>query len=157
MKEPNYPENEDVRISTLRSLNILDSLPEERFDRLTRLAKRLFGISFAMVNLVDVHRIWSKSSHGIQVTESPRETSFCGHTILGDDILVIPDALFDRRFCDNPFVTGDPKVRFYAGVPLVVANGSRVGTLCLIDPDHAFSVMKTKIYYATLAKLQSRN
>jgi diguanylate cyclase (GGDEF)-like protein len=86
-----------------------------------------------MVNLIDVNRIWTKSSQGIEVTEFPRETFFCGHTVLNDDILVIPDALSDRRFCDNPFVTGDPNVRFYAGVPLVVANGSKVGTLCLVD------------------------
>jgi diguanylate cyclase (GGDEF)-like protein len=135
MKSPNYPENEDVRISTLRSLNILDTNPEERFDRLTRLAKRLFGVSIAMVNLVDINRLWVKSVQGLEVTESPRDTSFCGHAILGDDILVIPDTLSDRRFCDNPFVTGDPKVRFYAGIPLIVTNGSRVGTLCLIDRD----------------------
>lgn len=133
MQAPEKPENEDIRIVALHSLNILDTDPEERFDRLTRLAKRLFGISFAMVNLIDINRIWTKSSQGIEIIESPRETSFCGHTVLGDDILVIPDALSDQRFCDNPFVIGDPKVRFYAGVPLVVTNGSKVGTLCLVD------------------------
>ncbi len=133
MKAPDYPENEDVRINTLRSLNILDTKPEERFDRLTRLAKRLFGVSIAMVNLVDIDRLWVKSVQGLEVTESPRETSFCGHAILGNDILVVSDALSDRRFCDNPFVIGDPNVRFYAGVPIVVPNGSKVGTLCLVD------------------------
>jgi diguanylate cyclase (GGDEF)-like protein len=133
MKAPDYPENEDVRINTLRSLNILDTKPEERFDRLTRLAKRLFGVSIAMVNLVDIDRLCVKSVQGLEVTESPRETSFCGHAILGNDILVVSDALSDQRFCDNPFVIGDPNVRFYAGVPIVVTNGSKVGTLCLVD------------------------
>jgi len=133
MQVPEKPENEDFRITTLHLLNILDTVSEERFDRLTRLAKRLFGISFAMINLVDVNRVWTKSSQGIEITEVLREQSFCGHTVLSDDILIVPDASSDQRFCDNPFVTGDPKVRFYAGVPLVVANGSKVGTLCLID------------------------
>ena len=137
MKVPDYPENEEIRISSLRSLNILDTQPEERFDRLTRLAKRLFGVSFAMVNMVDMNRLWCKSSQGIDLEtfEYSRATSFCGHAILGDDIFVIPDALMDQRFLDNPFVLGDPKVRFYAGIPLVIANGCKVGTLCLVDRD----------------------
>ncbi len=133
MKAPNYPENEAIRVRTLQSLHLLDSQPEERFDRLTRLAKRLFGISIAMVNFVDVDRLWSKSSQGIEWAEIPRETSFCGHVILDDDIFIVPDTLSDERFSDNPYVIGDPKIRFYAGVALVVANGSKVGTLCLID------------------------
>jgi diguanylate cyclase (GGDEF)-like protein len=135
MKEPNYPENEDVRISTLRSLNILDTNPEERFDRLTRLAKRLFGVPIALVSLIDVNRQWFKSQQGLVLSESLRSTSFCGHAILGDDILIVSDALLDERFYDNPMVTDDPRIRFYAGVPLVVHNGSKVGTLCLIDRD----------------------
>ena len=140
MKAPHYPENEAVRIRTLQSLHLLDSHPEERFDRLTRLAKRLFGISIAMVNFVDVDRLWSKSSQGIELPEISREKSFCGHAILGDDIFIVPDTLSDERFSDNPYVTGDPKIRFYAGVSLVVANGSKVGTLCLIDQNpHSLS------------------
>jgi GAF domain-containing protein len=135
MKEPNYPENEDVRISTLRSLNILDTNPEERFDRLTRLAKRLFGVPIALISLIDVNRQWFKSQQGLVLSESPRSTSFCGHAILGDDILIVSDALLDERFYDNPMVTDDPQIRFYAGVPLFVHNGSKVGTLCLIDRD----------------------
>jgi diguanylate cyclase (GGDEF)-like protein len=133
MKAPDYPENEDIRIDILRSLNILDTEPDERFDRLTRLAKRLFDVSIVMVNIVDRYRVWSKSTHGIASHESSRETSFCGHTVLGDDILVIPDASKDQRFEDNPFVIGTPNVRFYAGFPLTVANGCKVGTLCLVD------------------------
>ncbi|ELS31194.1 MULTISPECIES: sensor domain-containing diguanylate cyclase [Pseudanabaena] len=133
MKAPDYPDNEDVRIDALRSLNILDTKSEERFDRLTRLAKRLFGVSIVMVNFVDINRLWVKSVQGVEISESPRDTSFCGHAILGNDILIVSDALSDRRFYDNPFVIGDPKVRFYAGLPIVVPNGSKVGTLCLVD------------------------
>jgi len=133
MQEPNYPQNESIRIDTLRSLNILDTPSEERFDRLTRLAKRLFAVPIALVSLIDVNRQWFKSCIGLEVTETARNISFCGHAILENDILMIPDATLDERFYDNPLVTDEPKIRFYAGVPLVVANGSKVGTLCLID------------------------
>jgi diguanylate cyclase (GGDEF)-like protein len=133
MKVPAYPENESTRINTLRSLNILDTSPEERFDRLTRLAKRLFGVPIALVSLVDADRQWFKSCQGLEVSETPRKTSLCGHAILGDDILMISDATQDERFHDNPMVTGDPAIRFYAGIPLMVPNRSKLGTLCLID------------------------
>ncbi len=133
MQEPHYPENEFIRIATLRSLNILDTPSEERFDRLTRLAKRLFSVPIALVSLIDVNRQWFKSCIGLEVKETARNISFCGHAILGNDILMIPDATLDERFYDNPLVTDEPRIRFYAGVPLVVANGSKVGTLCLID------------------------
>ncbi|NMF57947.1 sensor domain-containing diguanylate cyclase [Pseudanabaena yagii] len=133
MQEPNYPQNESIRIDTLRSLNILDTPSEERFDRLTRLAKRLFAVPIALVSLIDVNRQWFKSCIGLEVKETARNISFCGHAILENDILMIPDATLDERFYDNPLVTDEPRIRFYAGVPLVVANGSKVGTLCLID------------------------
>jgi len=89
MKAPNYPENEAVRISTVRSLNILDTPAEERFDRLTRLAKRLFSVPIALISLVDANCLWFKSSQGLESTESARNTSFCGHTILGNEILIM--------------------------------------------------------------------
>jgi len=130
---PTKPADEATRIDTLRSLNILDTSPEERFDRLTRLAKRLFGVPIALVSLVDENRQWFKSCVGLTVSETPRDISFCGHAILGDELLLVPDALSDERFHDNPLVTGDPNVRFYAGYPLKVPNGSKLGTLCLID------------------------
>lgn len=133
MKTPDLPPDESQRVATLRALNVLDTSPEERFDRLTRLAKRLFGVPIALVSLVDSDRQWFKSCVGLDVTETPRNISFCGHAILHDDILTVPDTLSDPRFCDNPLVTGDPGIRFYAGCPLQVANGSRLGTLCLID------------------------
>ena len=133
MRSPAKPKDEQARLDTLRSLNILDSPPEERFDRLTRLARRLFGVPIALVSLVDEDRQWFKSAMGLQLKETPREISFCSHAILGDDIFTVPDATLDERFRDNPLVTNDPKIRFYAGCPLTAANGHKLGTLCLID------------------------
>ena len=133
MQVPSKPADEAERISTLRALNILDTSPEERFDRLTRLAKRLFGVPIALVSLVDEDRQWFKSRQGLSASETPRDVSFCGHAILGSDVFLIPDAAQDPRFHDNPLVTDAPFVRFYAGCPLTVPNGSRLGTLCLID------------------------
>ncbi len=133
MTPPSIPANEQLRLDTLRALNILDTSAEERFDRLTRLARRLFGVPIALVSLVDANRQWFKSCIGLSSTESPREVSFCGHAILDDGILLVPDALLDERFHDNPLVVDEPGIRFYAGCPLSVANGSKLGTLCLID------------------------
>lgn len=133
MLAPALPPDEATRVAALRSLNILDTSAEERFDRLTRLAKRLFGVPIALVSLIDADRQWFKSCFGLNMPETSRDISFCGHAILDDDILMIPDALLDERFFDNPLVTGDPCIRFYAGHPLRVPNGSKLGTLCLID------------------------
>jgi diguanylate cyclase (GGDEF)-like protein len=133
MKAPEKPLDEATRLDTLRALNILDSSPEERFDRLTRLAKRLFGVPIALVSLVDEDRQWFKSCQGLAASETPRDISFCGHAILGEDIFLIPDAALDERFHDNPLVKGEPHIRFYAGCPLRVPNGSTLGTLCIID------------------------
>ena len=133
MQEPKQPVDEAQRLEALRALSILDTLPEERFDRLTRLAKRLFGVPIALVSLVDDHRQWFKSRQGLEASETPRDISFCGHAVLGDDIFLVPDASKDDRFFDNPLVTDDPHIRFYAGCPLTLPGGSRPGTLCLID------------------------
>jgi diguanylate cyclase (GGDEF)-like protein len=133
MIPPAIPMNEASRLDTLRALKILDTSPEERFDRLTRLAKRLFGVPIALISLVDADRQWFKSCQGLDASETSRDVSFCGHAILGEDVLMVPDALQDERFHDNPLVTGDPRIRFYAGCPLRVPNGSKLGTLCLID------------------------
>ena len=133
MKAPDTPPEEESRLKTLVSLNILDTPPEERFDRLTRMAKRMFGVPIALVSLVDENRQWFKSCVGLDVTETPRDISFCGHAILGSDIFVIPDATKDERFADNPLVVNEPNIRFYAGCPLRSLNGSKMGTLCIID------------------------
>jgi diguanylate cyclase (GGDEF)-like protein len=129
MKTPDFPANEKERLKTLRSIDILDTDPEERFDRLTRMAKRVFGVSIALVSMVDENRQWFKSRAGLDASETGRDISFCGHAILGSDVFVIED----ERFADNPLVTGPPNIRFYAGVPLRYLNGSKLGTLCIID------------------------
>lgn len=133
MQIPDKPCDEDSRVDTLHALNILDTLPEERFDRLTRLAKRMFSVPIALVSLVDEDRQWFKSRQGLNVSQTPRDISFCGHAILADDIFLIADTKADARFRDNPLVVDEPNIRFYAGCPLKAANGSRLGTLCLID------------------------
>ncbi len=133
MIKPEFPPNEETRLETLRALKLLDSEPEERFDRLTRLAKRMFGVPISLVSIVDLNRQWFKSRQGLDATETPRDISFCGHAILGDDIFIIPDTHLDDRFCDNPLVMESPNIRFYAGAPLKVINGSTLGTLCIID------------------------
>lgn len=127
------PDDEAQRIAALRSLKVIDTAPEERFDRLTRLAKRLFDVPITLVSLVDENRQWFKSCVGIRARETPRDVSFCAHAILTDDILVVPDARLDVRFHDNPLVTGDPGIRFYAGYPLRLPNNAKLGTLCLMD------------------------
>lgn len=133
MQSPDTPQDETTRLRTLRHLGVLDTPAEERFDRLTRLAKRLFDVPIALVSLVDENRQWFKSKDGLGVDETSREVSFCGHAILGDDILLVPDAVRDQRFADNPLVLDDPNIRFYAGCPLVHVDGSKLGTLCIID------------------------
>lgn len=133
MQVPAKPADEATRLAALRALKILDTANEERFDRLTRLARRLFGVPTALVSLVDEHRQWFKSRDGLDAPETPRDISFCGHAILGDDVFLVPDAALDERFHDNPLVTDDPHIRFYAGCPLTVGSGSRLGTLCIID------------------------
>jgi len=130
---PPRPADESARLQALHALGILDSPPDERFDTLTRLATRLFGVPIAAVSLIDEHRQWFKSCAGLPVRETPREVSFCGHAILGAEILVVEDARLDARFADNPLVLGPPHIRFYAGSPLVGPDGSRLGTLCVID------------------------
>jgi len=139
MKVPDLPLDENLRLTTLRSLGVLDTPEEDRFDRLTRMAKRMFRVPIALVSLVDENRQWFKSCDGLQVRETPRDISFCGHAILGEDIFVIPDSLADPRFADNPIAVGAPHVRFYAGCPLRAPNGCKIGTLCVIDhAPHAF-------------------
>lgn len=133
MLKPRIPDNEHERMETLRALELLDTVPEERFDRVTRLARRLFDVPIVLVSIVDTDRQWFKSKQGLDATETSREISFCGHSILGDEAFVIPDASLDQRFSDNPLVTDDPRIRFYAGQPLSAPNGCRLGTLCLID------------------------
>ncbi len=133
METPRIPENEQQRLNTLASLKVLDTPPEERFDRITRLARRLFDVPIALVSLVDENRQWFKSCYGLDAQESGRDVSFCGHAILGDEPFIVEDASRDSRFSDNPLVLGEPNIRFYTGVPLVHEDGMKLGTLCIID------------------------
>lgn len=122
------------RLTELHSLGLIDTPEEERFDRLTRLSQRIFGVDSALVSLIDEYRQWFKSHSGLEgPRESSRDIAFCDHAIRSSGVMVVEDAQLDIRFADNPFVTGPPHIRFYAGCPLEVSPGNRVGTLCLLD------------------------
>lgn len=125
--------DEASRLEALHALNLLDTRPEERFDRFTRLAAALFDVPVALVTLVDADRQWFKSCLGSDEAETSREVSFCAHALERRNMLVVPDALLDERFADNPLVTSGPRIRFYAGAPLFLPGGHCVGTLCIID------------------------
>lgn len=131
---PPLPNDEAERVAALERLGILDTPPEERFDRHTRIAAALFRVPIALVSLVDADRQWFKSCFGTDVCESSRETSFCAHAIASDtDMLIVPDALHDERFRDNPLVSDGPRIRFYAGSVLHSPEGKRIGTVCILD------------------------
>ncbi|MDV6328137.1 EAL domain-containing protein [Idiomarina sp. Sol25] len=133
MQSPQKPRNELQRLGKLLKTKLLDSAPEDRFDRITRLARQLFDVPIALVSLVDAERQWFKSSQGLNATETHRDISFCGHAILQPDIFEVADASKDQRFADNPLVSGEPHIRFYAGAPLYTTDGHPIGTLCIID------------------------
>jgi len=135
MKSPDIPANEAQRLTSLRESGILDTGEQARFDRLTRLARHLFNVPMAMVSLVDAESLVFKSCNGLRYATLPRQLSFCGHVILSDKPLIVPDAKQDPRFSDNPLVTGEPHIRFYAGYPLRLPDGTMVGSFCLLDHD----------------------
>lgn len=126
-------ERERRRLETLREYRILDTAPEPAFDRVTKLAADLFEAPIALVSLVDDCRQWFKSSYGLDVPETPREISFCQYVVTSEQAMIVADTLEDSRFRGNPLVTGEPLIRFYAGVPLRAYNGAVLGTLCIID------------------------
>ena len=128
-----HPADEDERLAALRQLLILDTPEEERFDRIVAFAADEFDVPIAVVSIVDAQRTWFKARVGIDLTEAPRDISFCGHAILKDEPFIVPDASLDERFADNPNVTDAPFVRFYAGACLRLPGGQNVGTLCLYD------------------------
>jgi hypothetical protein len=127
------PPDEEQRLLALRRLQILDTPPEARFDRFTDAACESLEVPIALITLVDADRQWFKSRHGLEVQQTSRDESVCAHAILGSDVLQVPDLLEDARFADNPAVAGAGRARFYAGAPLVLDDGSKVGTLCVVD------------------------
>ncbi len=133
MKSAPFPPDEEARQASLKSLNILETAMEERFERVTRLASRLLDVPISALTLLDGRRQWFKSIHGLNVSETSRDVSFCGHAVLGEDTFQVEDATKDERFFDNPLVTGDPSIRFYAGHPVKAPDGRTIGTLCVID------------------------
>lgn len=133
MRVGDLAEYEAERLAALRRYKILDTQPEDAFDRITRLVAKLLGAPIALVSLVDEHRLWFKSRVGLPVAELPRKESFCDYAIRGQDTLVVPDTLQHEDFMHNSLVVGPPKIRFYAGTPLRTRSGHNIGTLCAID------------------------
>lgn len=133
MKLPDIPANECERLGFLKELSILDTPPESRYDAITSEAKRFFNVPVALVSLIDADRQWFKSCVGLEVSETGRDISFCGHAINHDEILYVPNTEEDLRFRTNPLVEGEPYIRFYAGAPLIMRADLRIGTLCIID------------------------
>ncbi len=127
------PLDEDFRVQALHRFEVLDTDPEQALDDITRLASEICGVPICVISLVDTDRQWFKSRVGIDASQTPRETAFCAHTILENQVMEIENALFDPRFVDNPLVAGAPNIRYYAGAPLRRAQGSAIGTLCVID------------------------
>ncbi|BBZ77339.1 GGDEF domain-containing protein [Mycolicibacterium anyangense] len=128
------PDNEQQRLAVLKEYRVLDTLPEQSFNDLTKLASLICGTPMALVTLIDEDRQWFKANLGLAGEETPRSEAFCAHAIMApDELLVVPDATQDERFATNPSVTGDPHIRFYAGAPMVAPTGEALGTLCVID------------------------
>jgi diguanylate cyclase (GGDEF)-like protein/PAS domain S-box-containing protein len=150
------PADENQRIARLRALSVLDTEAEPLFDALTRVAALVAGVQIALVSLIDAERQWFKANHGLEGTsETPRDAAFCAHTILGDSILEVNDARLDERFADNPLVTGGPGIRFYAGAPIVLHDGVRVGSLCVIDREPRVLSIDQRRVLTALAKVAS--
>jgi GAF domain-containing protein len=131
--KPSVPAQEKQRLKVLWQYNVLDTMPEEVFDDLTELAARICEAPIALITLVDEDRQWFKAKVGISVNETSRDISFCSHAIAQTDLFIVPDATKDKRFAKNPLVVSDPKIRFYAGAPLIAPDGHALGTLCVID------------------------
>lgn len=127
------PPDEMTRLATLDSFAVLDTPAEESFDGIAKLAASILGVPIALISLVDADRQWFKAHHGISATQTPRDISFCSHVVAERAPLIVTDALLDARFADNPLVTGEPRVRFYAGIPLRADDGSILGALCAVD------------------------
>ncbi|MBQ0723870.1 MAG: GAF domain-containing sensor histidine kinase [Cycloclasticus sp.] len=133
MIEADLPSDEDIRLNKLYELDILDTIEEQAYDDLTKLAAEICQTPIALVSLVDKERQWFKSHHGLDARETPRDIAFCSHAILDDKVFIIEDSSKDERFFDNPLATGAPHVTFYAGAPLIMSDQRKLGTLCVIS------------------------
>jgi signal transduction histidine kinase len=127
------PKDDELRVAALRRYCVLDTLAEPAFDRLTKIAQHIFGMPTVLISLIDSDRQWFKSRIGLEIEQTPRNISFCGHAVYHRKLLIVPDALADPRFFDNPFVVGPPGIRFYIGAPLITPDGFALGSLCVID------------------------
>jgi len=161
MLKSSLPKNEGERLKALKDLQILDTPEEAQYDAFTRLASELAGTGIATISLVDEDRQWFKSARGLPIRETARNISLCTHVVESGHALVVPDTLLDERFRDNPLVTGDPFLRFYAGMPLTTAEGYTIGTLCVMDRQpHTLSAQQLSglesIAAALMAALESR-
>ncbi|RYG66055.1 GAF domain-containing protein, partial [bacterium] len=141
-------QRESERLKVLRDYHILDTPSEIAFERLTSLSARIFDVPICFVSLIDADRQWFKSCFGIDIRETNRALSFCTHTILSDEVFVVPDATLDPRFAENVFVTGEPYIRFYAGAPLTSPEGLKIGTLSILD-------MEPRVFDAKLQHMLS--
>jgi GAF domain-containing protein len=130
---PLIPQDEAERLIEFRLSAAIDAKPEERWDKITRMAQRVFNVPFAGISFVEDDRQWFKSRQGLAVPDAPRDLSFCGHAITSQDVLVVEDTVLDPRFAQNPIVLDDPHIRFYAGQPVKGPGGHNVGTLCIMD------------------------
>jgi GAF domain-containing protein len=130
---PLIPQDEAERLVEFRLGAGVEHGDEERYDKISRMAQRVFNVPFAGISFVEDDRQWFKAKQGLQIADSSRELSFCGHAITGEDALVIEDAVLDPRFAQNPIVLDEPHIRFYAGHPVKGAGGHNIGTLCIMD------------------------
>ncbi|MEX1099777.1 MAG: GAF domain-containing protein, partial [Bacteriovoracaceae bacterium] len=146
------PDNEKERLKTLHEYEALETPPEKHFDEITKTASLICECKISVISLVDSERQWFKSTQGIDATGSARDLSYCGHTIMGDDLMIVEDAEKDERFCDNPSLLNAPHARFYAGAPLIAPNGHRIGTLCVIDNKPRNLSDEQKLLLKTLSK-----
>jgi signal transduction histidine kinase len=145
------PNDEAKRLQDVFKTRLLDTPEEKEFNEIVQLASDICDTPISLISLLDTDRQWFKARVGLDVTETPRDVSFCAHAILQNDLFEIKDTLNDQRFNDNPLVIGDPQIRFYAGVPLVTDSGSRLGTLCVIDRHPRSLTEKQKFALTVLA------
>ena len=164
MIAPPIPVNEKERLQKLKEYNILDSPAEESFDEIVKLASIICKVPISTISLIDEKRQWFKAKMGIDDAETSREIAFCAHAINGDELMEVNNAAEDDRFCNNPLVTSDPDIRFYAGMPLITPDGNKLGTICVIDkvprtltPDQKFAMQILAKNVLTLLELRLKN